>query len=278
MTTPFEAGRAIGNNISQGIRGARDTVAIQDILAEAQQMNNSPEAQQNAIQQILSKVSQSRQPNVMQLLQNQGQARQQQQSNQAFSNITGYSPEQIQGLSPKEREIVLSNQLKAQAKPAFTVNKPMLNTAFNRAEQILKGGYTGKTIKSFGKTGRQERAELNNLSEIFISNLIPLINPRGTMSKERFNYIKNLTPQGHDTDETIRGKLDSLRTIFEMNPDQLSSLENMPDNQFKMAIKSGIVSQQSQQNISDDQIDALLQQTGGNVDEAINILQNMQNQ
>jgi hypothetical protein len=278
MTSPFEAGRAIGSNISSAFEKSRDMTNIQDILAQAAKYNNSPEAQQTAIQRILGQVSESRQPNVMQLLQNQGQLQQQQRSIQALSGLTGIPQEQLQGLSPKEREIVLANKMKATAKTGFQPNKPLIQNAFNRVDELVKKGKTGMTLESFSPEGRQDRAELNGLGEIFIANLIPMINPKGTMSESRFKYIKSLAPTGHDTDETIRGKVKSLKTLFEMDPSQLSALETMPDNQFKWSLKTGNIPQvqQEPQGISDDQIDALLQQTGGDIEAAINILQGMQ--
>jgi hypothetical protein len=95
------------------------------------------------------------------------------------------------------------------------------------------------------------------------------------MSKERFNYIKSLTPRGFDTDATIKGKLGALKTIFSMSPDQLGSFESMPDQDFKALFtqkNAANIAQQAQQNISDEQLDALLQKTGGDIDAAMQML------
>lgn len=282
MTLPntFNIGAQAGTNIvrgiTQGLQKRQDVNAIDQILQEAQ-ASGDPAQVQNAMSQILRQVSPERQQAAMQVLQNKMGQIQQQQSVQSFSKLTGLDPQTVQGMTPKEKEIYLTKgtfgpQQKASGDTA------LLQKAFGDVEDILNRGYTGKTPKSLSETGRQERAKLNTTSEIFISHLIPLINPRGTMSQSRFNYIKSLAPRGHDTDATIKGKLAGLRTIFNMNPQQLASFEGMPDKDFKALFATPQASNiansnmSNQQNVSDEQLDALLQQTGGDIDAALQML------
>lgn len=95
-------------------------------------------------------------------------------------------------------------------------SKEAVQKAFDRTQEILDAGYTGYTPFGLTPEGRKQRSELDTLSEVFISKLIPLLNPKGTISKERFNYIKSLAPNSWDTDATIKGKLEALKEIFEL--------------------------------------------------------------
>jgi len=113
-----------------------------------------------------------------------------------------------------KKEIENSKRKGISGKSLSPESRERINHAFNRTNELLKSGKTGFTYKGLGEKGREDRAELNNLSEIWISELIPLLNPKGTISKDRFNYIKGLAPNSTDTDATIKGKLKALKYIF----------------------------------------------------------------
>ena len=130
------------------------------------------------------------------------------------------SPENKQNLGKQlgehysKKEIENSKRKGISGKSLSPESRERINHAFNRTNELLKSGKTGFTYKGLGEKGREDRAELNNLSEIWISELIPLLNPKGTISKDRFNYIKGLAPNSTDTDATIKGKLKALKDIF----------------------------------------------------------------
>lgn len=65
MPSPFEIGGAIGNNISGAFRQSRDISAIDQILQDA---SNDPDAMDNAMRSIISKVSPERQQQAYELL------------------------------------------------------------------------------------------------------------------------------------------------------------------------------------------------------------------
>lgn len=68
IPSPFEASRAIGNNIRAGLTQGRDESAIENILSQAMQSGN-PEVLQDSIGRILSQVSPERQGAAIQYLQ-----------------------------------------------------------------------------------------------------------------------------------------------------------------------------------------------------------------
>src|SRR5688572_7375586 len=67
--SPFEIGRAIGNNFQKSQTKQRDSSAIEAILSEAM-ASGTPESLQNSIGKILSQVSPERQGVAVQFLQN----------------------------------------------------------------------------------------------------------------------------------------------------------------------------------------------------------------
>ena len=68
MTSPFEVGRAIGNNFAVSSKTAKDESAIEQILTEAMQ-SGDPDVLQNSIGKILYSVSPERQGAAVQYLQ-----------------------------------------------------------------------------------------------------------------------------------------------------------------------------------------------------------------
>lgn len=86
MSTPsaWEAGAALGSSISGAVRQSQDTSALDQILTQSFK-TGKPEDYDNAVRQILSKVSRERQPVAMQLLDNKkNQILAQQQKEQAI--------------------------------------------------------------------------------------------------------------------------------------------------------------------------------------------------
>jgi len=207
--SPFEIGRAVGSNVSGGIRGAREQNSIDQILSEANQ-SQDPQAVQNAIGSILRQVSPQKQEAALQIL---GQKQQQLQAGKRRQALEaqGISGD-VDSLDPGiQKEIIKGKNSKM---PGGSDSKRHVQDAYNRVNEILESGYTGFSPLGLTPEGRQQRSELDTLGEVFISNLIPLLNPKGTISKERFNYIKSLAPTSWDTDAAMKGKLKALSDIF----------------------------------------------------------------
>jgi hypothetical protein len=247
MTTPspFEIGQAVGSNVSGAFRGARDRSAIDEILEQANS-SGDPQAVNDAMGQILHRVSPERQQQAMQVLQMKQQQLAQQRQAKAY---------QEQGLNPDLPEGINKEILRGKG----DVNKKQEGTeqvrgAFNRAQEILESGATGFSAGIATPQGRELRSELDTLSEVFISHLIPLLNPRGAISKERFNYIKGLVPNSTDTDAKIKGKLKALKDIFKLEgeagkdikkatremKDAQGNVYDIPDELYEKAVSQGL--------------------------------------
>jgi hypothetical protein len=214
MPSPFEIGRGVSENISGAFAQQRSNTALDDILAQASQ-SNDPRAFDVLSGELMKYVSPHQQAGAAQLLQNKKSElmanRKTQQQQQAY---------QAQGLDPSmanldpsiQRELIKNQQQKT---VDDSKKKQILQDAFTGSEELLKGGYTGKfTSGGLTPEGRRQRAEFDGLAEVFISQLIPLLNPRGNMSQARFDYIKSLVPSSDYTDATNEGKLKALRKIF----------------------------------------------------------------
>lgn len=243
--TPFEIGRGVGTNVGGAIRGAQERSAIDDILEQANASGNE-ESVQNAMNQILQRVSPERQQMAMQVLQGKQQQIARQRQAQAYQE-RGLNPNLPEGLNKE----LIKQQGKGEQK---STNNDLVKNAFSRVEDILSSGYTGLNPLGITPEGREQRAELDTLGEVFISHLIPLLNPKGTISKERFNYIKGLVPNSFDTDAKIKGKLNALKEIFGM---QQPKMQEQKGQFVPMKGPDGIV-----RNIPADQVQAA-QQAGG---------------
>jgi len=106
--------------------------------------------------------------------------------------------------------------------------KEHVQEAYDRVKEILDTGYTGYSLTGLTPEGRELRSELDTLSEIFLANLIPLLNPRGAISKDRFNYLKGLIPNSWDTDAAMKGKLEALKATFGLEGSSPSDESDTP--------------------------------------------------
>lgn len=233
-------GKEIGENLSSGLTSIANH-KLQEISQQKQrdtqrqeQSRISQQLQQGGIPKQDADILSSAPPKeryelLQQLAQGYGQV--QQGNQQEFTDPQDLLRQQLgEANAPAQYQ-------QPQAKPTFAQNlgrgaskgskvaaeavkqqqsKKHVQKAYNRVKDILDTGYTGYSLKGWTPEGRKQRSELDTLSEVFISSLIPLLNPKGTMSKERFNYIKDLVPNSWDTDATIKGKLSALKDIFQL--------------------------------------------------------------
>lgn len=106
----FDISRNIGNKLSQGIREAQDENLIEKILTQTQ---NDPQAMQDAMGKILSKVSPERQPAALNYLKSayeSVQTKQKQARERQAAKEAGVSPDLPPALQAKQYEANLENQ------------------------------------------------------------------------------------------------------------------------------------------------------------------------
>ena len=89
MPSPFEMGKAIGGNVSGGIREGVENSGIDQILQQAQ-ATGDPAQIQNVMNQIITRVSPEKRPIVMQALQNRQQQIVDQQTQSEYSKMADY--------------------------------------------------------------------------------------------------------------------------------------------------------------------------------------------
>jgi len=213
MPSSFDIGAGIGKSFSSSFGAAQDASAIDDILKQAAD-SKDPNTMDELIGQLVQRVAPERQGTAMQLLKNKGEqirSASKEAAQKEFYRSQGIDPN-ITSLDPSPQGTFLKNsqdqtQLKEQ-------KREKLQGAFDRTEEILASGVTGFTLSGATPKGRRARAELDTLSEIFVGELIPILNPRGTLSKERMAYIRSLVPESGDSDQKIKGKLAGLKRIF----------------------------------------------------------------
>lgn len=196
MTTPspFELGRAIGGNVSGGIRGARENSELEDILSQVRNQE-SPEN----LESILQRLSPERQQVARGAMQRQGQQR-------AY---------QAQGLDPSIASLdpAIQKEIFKQKGQSKGVDSSGTLSAIDELEKL--SGQTG--IGFSGRINPSEDARFNRgRFQSLQAKLLPLFKgmfPRGMTEKE-FKFIQaNYIPQVGDTEAKIKGKLQGLREL-----------------------------------------------------------------
>lgn len=184
----------------------KDLKSITEILKQADEGVGS----EDLMNQILNNVSEKRQDKALNLVKAQMQKR-------ALKKLG--LPEEAANLdSSVVTQLVKNQQAAAKTGQGYVSpeQKQEIGSAIQRVEELVKKKNTGFSLGAFTLEGRKDRAELDTLSEIFVGNLLPLINPRGQISDARMKFIRSLIPNSSDMDATIRGKLDAIKQIFQI--------------------------------------------------------------
>jgi len=262
---PFELGKAMGGNVMGAFGRSQENTALDQILGEASQSTN-PDAMQNAMSQIMQNVSPDRQPQALQILQQKQKQLTQQKQQQAlqkfgFPEEFSSLPQPLQLALVKERGVAMAQQSKVNAE-----NKKLSNAlkSIDRIDELLKGGNIGprgsssgtaRSARSLGtKQGRKDtlkdREELKTLGRSLISEISSI----KVRNQREFDVLKGELDNPDATIETLQGAYNAVRRIVQ---------NKLTDND-----------QQGQpgQNITDDQIDQLLQQYGGDVEKVNQLL------
>lgn len=215
--SPFEIGRAVGGNVSNGIRGAREQNSIDQILAQANSTGNQEDID-NAMQQILTRVSPEKQQMAMQVLQ-QKQARLTQQRQAQAYQAQGLDPNLPEGIN---KEIV---KKRGEGNDKQMASRNALNLV-NRARELAQTGHLGpkvgilgtgrswgSTVNPFGDSavqGRKIRAEYKQIGKALVQAAAPL---KITNRAEFQHYAEDLENPNRNLEE-IQGSLDAMERII----------------------------------------------------------------
>lgn len=170
LPSPFEVGRAIGNQGARGFAQAKDENLIEKIISQTQ---NDPEAMQNAIGTILSQVSPERQPAAVNYLQNayaSARERQKEGKQRQAAIEAGISPDLPAALQVKQYESNLENKRmqqygltpqgeqpqENQGMPSQSQNAPQANNPLARFSIGQLQQMTGDKSKAISEPAKQE--------------------------------------------------------------------------------------------------------------------------
>ena len=153
---------------------------------------------------------------LMQQAQNQPSA-----NNTALGQLLGLEGEQLEAFSslpPAEKKLFVSAQSKVDKPKSLITDEAReeLTDTMKRQLDLIKTGSIGIAApvnRIFSSEAREDIAEFNGLSARIEAALLPLVS-KGTLAKDRFNYIISLLPKASDTDATNRGKLKALSREF----------------------------------------------------------------
>ncbi len=121
------------------------------------------------------------------------------------------------------KEILKPDKEEIKAKQ-FEEDKERAQTVFDGLVDLIPS--VGRSGALFGNTGIGDTgkafAHFTSLSGGLESALVEMVN-RGTLSNTRFNYItKTLLPKPSDTQAEIRGKLEGLAVMLDLDPSRLT--------------------------------------------------------
>lgn len=127
------------------------------------------------------------------------------------------------GLDPKDVLSFASHvapiYAKAQEeKNAASLEKQGTEDVVNQMVDLLETGTLGKAnaMNQLFAYGRHNRALYDELALNIEKNLVQMVG-KGTLQKNRFDYLRKLLPSSNNTDATNRGKLQAIAKEFKIN-------------------------------------------------------------
>ncbi len=228
MPSPFELGRSIGGNVSSGINAGIERNAIDDILEQANASGN-PEDINNAMTQILQRVSPERQQAALQILQMKQQQISQQRQAQAYQEqgLNPYLPESI------NKELIKKRGEGSDQQKAYKNSLDLVK----RAKEIVGTGHLGPKIgivgtgRKFGSTfspeGQRLRAEYQQIGKALVQAAAPL---KITNKAEFQHYAEDLEDPKRNI-EDIQGTIAALERIIRNSMGEQESSEQQYVNQ-----------------------------------------------
>ena len=261
-----EAGQLFGSGLTQGYQNRADEMALQKAIsglgdnptprqildAVTNTKTSNPAAKQNLFKNYLgaaefeevkrhAKASEEVNGLKNTLSETQAKAKQQADMNDALTLIDSAK------IPHEEKEVLREKAKKGEAsfnaiKEVLKPNKEDIKNkeeektqnitqkAFNDiAELIPDVGVSGIVTSKFGGDTAKAYSKFTSLTGALEALLVEKVN-RGALSNTRFKYItETLLPKPSDSQADIRGKLEGLATILELDPSVLTGKEKNND-------------------------------------------------
>lgn len=266
MPSPFEVGAKIGSNLSGVARQQYYKNRLDELLDKyAPNQANY----QDTMQRLLSEFPEDIQAQGMKRL----EPMKQQQTANALSQITGYSPEVMNALPSDLQKIALTGAYKKTDGKAAEKQQNLLGAkdTLNRMRELIDTGHVGPkasrpgtTSRKWGSTfsseGVKNRAEYERLGKSLISfaTAIPIRN------KLEFETLANSMYDYGQPIEALKGNVEAMERIIN------NSLGYGATAQPQVQTTSQPqVSTQQQNQVLDAEIDYFIQQAGGDVNKAM---------
>lgn len=222
-------GELLGSGLASGVQtGLQGKMQLMNQLAlEEQKQQMKDEGMQNLLSSLGLGGGVQEQPSMQQ---QESQAQQQvspEQNNEMQLEKIATNPALMLNLANKNPQMatqiqsMYSNLLakrKEEKKDEFVTPKTQerLKSVFQRQSELMKGGNIGmaKTPSAMlTEKGREDRAEFDTLSSSIEAALLPLVS-KGTLAKQRFEYLMSLLPKSRNTLAANRGKIKALKREF----------------------------------------------------------------
>ncbi len=237
--SPFEVAKQISNNLGQSVERQGDISALDKILSNVS-AEGTDEELNNAMAQIVQRVSPARQKAAVGVLQDRRTQILKQKRNKAFK-AQGFSDEFADLPENIQREIIRGDAKKESATAQITPFKKARATLqakqFTEAEdqkaklqgtfdnigrlKELKKDLKGPlgSAKAFLKTGKA--AEFNAVGFSAIEPILKIFNPTGPIPVAKVKIIEErFAPKASDLSTTIDGKIKALESLAQQTLDR----------------------------------------------------------
>lgn len=167
------------------------------------------------------------------------QNRQKRLGTQTLLQQYGITPEQAEviaksGLQPKDI-LAHGDKLRPKAQAGQQGLQDVFNEMSSLVAQNAPGiGISPGTFLGLNRKGVENRAYFDTMRAKFEAALLPLVN-KGSLAKERFNYIMSNIPQGSDSQRVIAGKLKALAKDLDLDASALADIPFLHEDQSQMS-------------------------------------------
>lgn len=167
---------------------------------------------------------------------------------------SGMTPEKIlpfaASLAKQKQERMAEESQMQQVEKSKAQGQHVFDVATKMLKKNLPGiGISPTTKVGLNRAGVQNRALFNTLRSKFEATLLPMVN-KGTLAKERFNYIMSLIPKAEESQRSIAGKLFALGEELGYDTSELSQIPWAKEAIEKIGIDEDTATGQTEKRVS----------------------------